>query len=230
MITKENNKEWTEEELRAAVEVYADMRHQEAAGVGFSKLDYYKGLSERFGRTAKSFEYRMQNISYAYMQLGREWVTGLKPASNVGIKKLAELNQLIEAIDPVATSDDEQFEKQVSRLLDVGKIEKPAGEKNPEQKTQETKITVRDPRVKAYVLQQAQGHCESCGAKAPFVLNDGRPYLEVHHIKHLANGGSDTVENAVALCPNCHRAFHYSENKYALADALYMAISRLNRE
>lgn len=71
----------------------------------------------------------MQNISYAYMQLGREWVTGLKPASNVGTKKLAERNQLIEAIDPVTGSGDEQFEKQVSRLLKLGKIEKPAGKK-----------------------------------------------------------------------------------------------------
>lgn len=124
-----NQKEWTEEELRAAVEVYAQMSHKAAMRVGFSKLDYYKELSERFGRTPKSFEYRMQNISYAYMQLGREWVTGLKPASNVGTKKLAELNQLIEAIDPVTGSGDEQFEKQVSRLLKLGKIEKPAGKK-----------------------------------------------------------------------------------------------------
>lgn len=225
-----NQKEWTEEELRAAVEVYAQMRHKVAMGVGFSKLDYYKELSERFGRTPKSFEYRMQNISYAYMQLGREWVTGLKPASNVGTKKLAELNQLIEAIDPVTGSGDEQFEKQVSRLLKLGKIEKPAGKKNPEQRIQETKVTMRDPLVKTYVLQQSQGKCENCDAKAPFVLDDGRPYLEVHHIKHLANGGSDTVENAVALCPNCHRAFHYSENKYSLVNALYMKISRLARE
>ncbi len=28
--------------------------------------------------------------------------------------------------------------------------------------------------------------------------------------KHLANNGDDTVENAIALCPNCHRKAHYS--------------------
>ena len=30
-----NQKEWTEEELRAAVEVYAQMKHKAAMGVGF---------------------------------------------------------------------------------------------------------------------------------------------------------------------------------------------------
>ncbi|WP_409033890.1 HNH endonuclease [Pseudomonas sp. JUb42] len=25
----------------------------------------------------------------------------------------------------------------------------------------------------------------------------------------IADGGLDTLENAVALCPNCHRASHY---------------------
>ena len=37
---------------------------------------------------------------------------------------------------------------------------------------------------------------------------DGTHYLEVHHIDQLAKGGADTVENAVALCPNCHRKMH----------------------
>lgn len=35
------------------------------------------------------------------------------------------------------------------------------------------------------------------------------PYLEVHHIIFLAQGGDDTVDNAEALCPNCHRRKHY---------------------
>ncbi|WP_413817679.1 HNH endonuclease [Pseudomonas viridiflava] len=34
--------------------------------------------------------------------------------------------------------------------------------------------------------------------------------MEVHHKIRLADGGLDTLENAVALCPNCHRATHYA--------------------
>lgn len=37
---------------------------------------------------------------------------------------------------------------------------------------------------------------------------DGNPYLESHHIIWLSKGGDDSIENTVALCPNCHRKMH----------------------
>ncbi|MEE7094460.1 HNH endonuclease, partial [Escherichia coli O10] len=40
---------------------------------------------------------------------------------------------------------------------------------------------------------------------------DGTPFLEVHHIEWLSKGGEDSVENAIALCPNCHRQAHYGD-------------------
>jgi 5-methylcytosine-specific restriction protein A len=68
----------------------------------------------------------------------------------------------------------------------------------------------RNPDVVAEVLQRAMGKCERCKATAPFVRRkDNTPYLEVHHVVQLANGGEDTIENAEALCPNCHRELHY---------------------
>lgn len=70
---------------------------------------------------------------------------------------------------------------------------------------------VRNPDVIAEVLLRAKGICELCGAPAPFARRtDGKPYLEVHHKVKLADGGEDTVENAVAVCPNCHRREHYA--------------------
>lgn len=68
----------------------------------------------------------------------------------------------------------------------------------------------RNPDVIAEVLIRANGICERCDKEAPFNrASDGTPYLEVHHIKRLADGGEDTVENAIAICPNCHRELHY---------------------
>lgn len=68
----------------------------------------------------------------------------------------------------------------------------------------------RDPNVVAEVLEQANGICNYCKNEAPFLrATDGTPYLEVHHVIPLAKGGDDTVENAVALCPNCHRKAHF---------------------
>lgn len=68
----------------------------------------------------------------------------------------------------------------------------------------------RNPDVVAEVLERASGTCEACKEPAPFKRkSDGTPYLEVHHRIQLAHGGDDTVENAIALCPNCHRKAHF---------------------
>ena len=58
----------------------------------------------------------------------------------------------------------------------------------------------------------AHGICQLCGKPAPFIDKDGNPYLEVHHIHWLSNGGSDILENVIAICPNCHRKMHQSKN------------------
>ena len=75
-----------------------------------------------------------------------------------------------------------------------------------------SEIYLRNPDVVAEVLSRADGVCQRCTKSAPFLRKkDGKPYLEVHHIKQLADGGEDTVENAIALCPNCHRHIHYGK-------------------
>ena len=69
---------------------------------------------------------------------------------------------------------------------------------------------IRSKAVVAEVLLRASGICESCKGAAPFLRKaTGLPYLEVHHRITLADGGDDTVENAIALCPNCHRKMHH---------------------
>ncbi len=68
----------------------------------------------------------------------------------------------------------------------------------------------RNPDVVAEVLLRANGVCEGCKKPAPFLRAKGKtPFLEVHHKIQLACGGDDSVTNAIALCPNCHRKEHY---------------------
>jgi len=81
----------------------------------------------------------------------------------------------------------------------------------PEKVTVTQSIYKRNPDVVVAVLRRAQGKCELCHAKAPFLKkNSQEPYLEVHHKLWLSKGGEDTVSNAIALCPNCHRREHYA--------------------
>lgn len=68
----------------------------------------------------------------------------------------------------------------------------------------------RNPDVVAQALLDAGGRCQECKAEAPFKRKtDNTPYLEVHHRIPLSRGGEDSLANAVALCPNCHRKLHY---------------------
>lgn len=67
---------------------------------------------------------------------------------------------------------------------------------------------VRDPYVAEYAKARAHGICQLCGQSAPFRDKGGKPYLESHHIVWLAEDGKDSIENTVALCPNCHRKMH----------------------
>jgi predicted HNH restriction endonuclease len=79
----------------------------------------------------------------------------------------------------------------------------------------------RNADVIVEVMLRATGVCEACGRSAPFIrASDGTPYLEIHHIRSLADGGDDTVENAVALCPNCHRRAHYAKDALAFTALL----------
>lgn len=80
----------------------------------------------------------------------------------------------------------------------------------PNKRTVEILQFERNPYVIAEVLIRANGICEECKNKAPFIRkSDNTPYLEVHHIIPLSENGDDTVENCIALCPNCHRKAHF---------------------
>ncbi len=69
---------------------------------------------------------------------------------------------------------------------------------------------VRNPHIIAATLKRANGVCENCDKPAPFISKStGMPFLEVHHVRRLADGGDDSIDNAIAVCPNCHRELHF---------------------
>ncbi len=73
-------------------------------------------------------------------------------------------------------------------------------------------ILLKNFEANVYVAELAKrragGVCQLCEESAPFIDKNGEPYLEPHHIEWLSQGGRDNIENAVALCPNCHRKMH----------------------
>jgi len=71
----------------------------------------------------------------------------------------------------------------------------------------------RNPYISELAKRRANGICQLCKKEAPFKNKNGEPYLETHHIKPLSKAGEDTIENTVALCPNCHRRMHVLNDK-----------------
>lgn len=220
---------WSHEELEASVRAYFDIWNGQRAGLRVVKSARYSELAGRFNRSAKAFEYRMQNISYVLTLMGRDWLPGLKPAKNVGAHMAAAIESIIHAIERSAAAPVVGFEREVREKRGRYKA-MPPGNETPATRTVAVAQHLRDPAVKAWVLDAASGNCEACDTAAPFEDVDCLPFLEVHHVRRLADGGSDTATNAVALCPNCHRALHYSRDAKALAESLYLKVARLVRE
>ncbi|MDT7831786.1 HNH endonuclease [Flavobacteriaceae bacterium S356] len=115
---------------------------------------------------------------------------------NVQTQKLKEVRKL----------SDEELKEAIENTENRGKSNK--------KQTVSTSY-VRDVKVVEYALRRAKGYCQLCDKQAPFNRKgkNGAPFLEVHHIQYLSKGGTDTIDNVAALCPNCHRKMHALEDK-----------------
>lgn len=116
----------------------------------------------------------------------------------VEAKKLGEFRQTTQKVDKLSN------EALLSRIKKINKIP------NKIETTQTS--YVRNECITEYAKRRANGVCQLCREEAPFIDKKGRPYLEVHHITPLSEGGEDSIENTVALCPNCHRKMHSLSN------------------
>jgi 5-methylcytosine-specific restriction protein A len=236
--------EWADEEIEACVEAYLRMLRADEADTKINKAAIYRDLEARFGRRNKAYERRMMNISYVVSELGGTPARGLQPQGNIGanesrIRKALKDQGFEDYSGPISSpttceTDPVQLEVRTSQIVEQWskqrrKINPPSGLTSPLRKKAESTVYERSPEVKAWVLKASDFRCESCGTDAPFSKDDGQPFLEVHHVVQLADGGPDIVENAVALCPNCHRALHYASDKDDRIEALYLRVSRLKR-
>ena len=158
---------------------------------------------------------------------GMVWTPQISGVS-VGEEIAKEVLSILEGNAAETGQDPSTFEQTVRRLRMAPIGEKPEGQKSPERVTRSVEQFQRDLRVKACVLEKANGKCELCGRIAPFVDDAGFPFLEVHHVVPLADRGEDTVSNAVALCPNCHRRCHHSADRKKAATQLSRAVLKRN--
>ena len=238
MDTKKSNTGWSDQELEASIDSYLKMLNLESLGQSLNKKAEHELLREGAlsARSLASVDYRMRNISAVLETLNQTPIAGYTAANNVGsgiisrIRRMLEERGIVESQDNAPTFDEVLLERRAAKLQSKPIQTKPKGITTPQQVSTTSTSYVRDPEVRAWVRQQAAGMCEGCGLHAPFNLDNGQPFLEVHHVKHLAQKGSDRTTNAVALCPNCHQRCHRSSDRDAFTEALYAKVGRLARE
>ena len=93
--------------------------------------------------------------------------------------------------------------------------------KRPKRRSQETTCYDRDPMVVTLRKRLAKYSCEVAGCQSVrFRTGRGEFFVEVHHLVQLSEGGPDTLENTVALCPTHHRLLHHGNQRHELVDEL----------
>lgn len=142
------------------------------------------------------------------LDLIHECETWQQLADSLGIEfdadKIEETNE--------ATADEEKTK--YAKTLDFEELKQIAISKSGKAKKTVLKTSpnnlqyIRDPYISEYAKRRANGICQLCEKPAPFMNSKGEPYLESHHVIWLSAGGDDSVDNVVALCPNCHRKMH----------------------
>ena len=146
------NNNYTKEELEETVKSYLEMRQKEIAGESFVKKKYYQYLSTKFSRSWKSYEKKMQNISYVFSLMGRDWVKGLTPMKNVGSNVFREIEEIIAALENKIPNDYASFQNDVVNSRKNTKKIPPIGSKKPKKSLTSSTKYLRDPEVVAWVL------------------------------------------------------------------------------
>lgn len=74
--------DWTAEQVAIVVANYFLMLERERAGDKINKADLYRRLAPEVGRSKKSIEWKLRNVSAVLEELGIAWIPGLLPAHN----------------------------------------------------------------------------------------------------------------------------------------------------
>jgi 5-methylcytosine-specific restriction enzyme A len=228
------NAEWSDHEYTLIVKEYLSSLNKLESGQDANIFHIIQSIveNEQISKSEKSIVQKLRNISFTLTQFCKPHILEIKPLhDNYGVhEKISKILSLLNYIDLnnyEPAPEGKNLNKKVQIFLQTSFTGKPQGIKSPIQTQTTVSNYLRDPLVKAWIIQNANGSCELCGNPAPFLSPENQPYLESHHVKTLADGGPDTIENTVALCPNCHRACHYGKEKITLQERLLFNIERL---
>ena len=172
---------------------------------------------EVLGRTRIFWSANLATKFKTYYNSIKEYPMLMFARKNKNIYKIwfaEESQDLVEKpLDDTYSMEDQQAQAEMMDIDSLMCAAKKRETMTPKEKETVVRQYVRDPYVAEYSKARATGICMLCGKEAPFSDGKGKPYLESHHIVWISKGGTDTINNTVALCPNCHRKMHIVADK-----------------
>lgn len=155
----------------------------------------------------------ISNKSHFRPKAGQIWFLYIDHANNLVIGEMEEVEwNKLDQIDEL----DELYQENIERI----EVKEKKVKVDPKGKIEQTEIGGkivyrRDPRIAILSFQEASYTCEVDKTHNTFISEaNKRPYVEAHHFIPMKFQPSftsplDSLENVVALCPNCHRGIHH---------------------
>lgn len=182
-------------------------------GASIIGASYYLALRKEEGRTPEA---RMGRDIIRWMAVGDRVLIG-NIGSDIFVGKIGHLS-LTEIAYAVA-EDGAEADLRAKALR---------SKRRPTRTVRTVTEFRRNLYVVAAALKRADGRCEVPGCTHSLFQRDTGPYyLEVHHIVPLGEGGEDTLLNVAAICPACHREYHFGTDRSVRRDALLDHVKKL---
>jgi len=229
--------DWSRDEVVAALDLYASLWDKPISKTIGSPVEQ---LSQKIGRVSTGVYNKLMNLRALDPRVEQKglpggskidrqvWAEFFDDATNAIDKRRLdqEYRRLWQSIE-TAEATEPRLQEEVRRLSQkpleqlMNAYRNRTWSEKPTRREAQQLVYERNPLVVAIARKRAGFKCEVKACTSPlFKTDDGERFVEVHHLTPLAQGGEDTVENTVCLCPTHHREIHYGELRQQLTATL----------
>ncbi len=232
--------DWSRDEVIAALRLYEQLRDQSISRAVGSPVER---LAQVIGRAPAGVYNKLMNfraldprVAQKGLSAGSKMDAAVwddyfnRDSQTIDLRRLeADYSRLWgsttieQSAGAAASSLDAEVERLSKKPLDelMSAYQRQQRERKVARRRATTVVYDRRPIVVTITRSRAGFRCEApeCTSTA-FIGNDGKPFTEVHHLVRLADGGPDTIDNTVCVCPNHHRELHHGADRGRLTETL----------
>ncbi|MBU3905184.1 MAG: HNH endonuclease [Nanoarchaeota archaeon] len=191
------HREHSEENIQTLLENLNDIEKCFSAFVGLS----FGNIKQYYDYSEIDNEFKFNLLSHLFIG---HMVLKLKKDSDIShseaVNKIQNLINIIKGFviekePPKQSLYDTIIKKSESNVIGI------------EKKDTVTGVFKRDIQLVEFLKEYFEYKCIICHKNIK--RDDNKPYIESHHVQPLSEGGSDTADNIIIVCPNCHKIFHF---------------------